>query len=185
MKEIEKLDKRLTTIINKLKNGMIIDEIIKQLNDSNPIEFTAASNENVFEKFSEKAGIYLFEIKNSSKKKTIKDWFEELWNTTDIKNFQHSPAIIKKRIADKKEKEWIELYLGKSKNVYKRILEHYNLEADKKTFGLKLRARGVKLKKQKFRVKWFYFGDIEEYITISTIIESCVRNKLKPITGRQ
>ncbi len=182
MKKIENIDIELTPVLTKLKSNRMIETIVNELNDkSRTILFTLDCKKEDFSSIPTNSGLYLFETKKDSAEE-ISEWISNLWIEKVIK---FTPSIKKKRIIANANNEWIELYLGKCNNVHKRIIEHIFLEGHKQTYALKLKARIKNLEKQQFRIKWFCFGQINEYHTISSILESEIRKRINPIIGRQ
>ncbi len=183
MKKIENIDIELTSVLTKLKSNRMIETIVNELNDkSRTILFTLDCKKEDFKSIPTNSGLYLFETKKDSAEE-LSEWISNLWIEKVIK---FTPSIKKKRIKEKSiDEDWIELYLGKCENIHRRIVEHIFLEGHKQTYALKLKARIKKLEKQQFRVKWFCFGQINEYHTISSILESEIRKRINPIIGRQ
>ncbi len=133
-------------------------------------------------------GIYLIEIKNSEKFDSFESWieaFKQEWESEDyLKKF--TPNTKKKRIAAHMQnniQDWIPIYIGKSRNVEKRIYEHIYKELNKTTFALKLMAR-PHLRDQIFRIKVLEV-EVENYDAIVPKIEWQLRNRINPIIGRQ
>lgn len=72
-------------------------------------------------------GIYLIEIKNDNKFDSFKPWIEDFkfkWeNEKYLRHF--TPNLKKKRIVKHNElKEWMPLYIGKSRRIEGRVHEH-------------------------------------------------------------
>lgn len=134
-------------------------------------------------------GIYLFEIRADFSAKNCDEWLDEF--TAIWLNAQEPlawvPGIKQVRIkAHKKDgalSEWVPLYIGKSRNVGKRISEHILKEREKTTFAMKLKIRKV-LHGQSFRVKALRL-DIDNYDVIAPHLESFFREKWHPIVGKQ
>lgn len=79
--------------------------------------------------------------------------------------------------------EWMPVYLGKSKNVARRVLEHINLPLEKTTFALKLKARpAMALRAFRFHALEL---KVENYDIIAPALESALRNRLHPLIGKQ
>ena len=75
------------------------------------------------------------------------------------------------------------IYIGKSKNISKRVYEHIFLELNKKTFAMKLFAR-ENLIDEIFRLSAIRI-EIKNYDAIIPIVESELRNRFNPLIGRQ
>lgn len=131
-------------------------------------------------------GIYFFEVKTDETNDNFKNWFrsfEKLWNDNKFIK-KKTPKIIQSRVSKHSGfKEWIPLYIGKSRKVGNRIDAHLNKEMDKSTYALKLLARN-NLKNYTFRVKAMKI-DVNNYDTILPEIESTLRNRFYPIIGKQ
>lgn len=134
-------------------------------------------------------GVYLIDVQTSGATDNLADladWiaaFQTDWEHADFKK-SFTPNLKKKRIAGHKSlPEWMPLYLGKSKNVAKRVLTHINLPLEKTTFALKLKARPamarrvLRLHALEVRVK--------NYDAIVPVLESCLRNRFHPLIGKQ
>lgn len=134
------------------------------------------------------SGVYLFEIEVSEENVDFINWltsFREKWES-DVYYKKFTPSIKNKRIVhhmNKKMNRWIPLYIGKSRNISKRIYEHINLPIDKTTFALKLRSRknlhGIKFKVSTIEI------NVINYDSIVSLIEINLRNRLNPIVGKQ
>lgn len=132
------------------------------------------------------SGIYFIEIRNDSDIETFPAWidyFRAEWEHEDYK--RHFVSNLRKvRINQHNElKEWIPMYIGKSKQIGGRIHQHIYKELGKPTFALKLNAR------QNMRDKTFRLSVIkvphENYDWVMPVIEKTLRNKFNPIIGRQ
>lgn len=130
-------------------------------------------------------GIYRIDIATGAAR-DVDSWmrdFTALWEGDGLKH-KFTPGLKKKRVTQHKElPEWLPLYLGKSKRVAARVLEHIQLGADKPTFALKLQAR-----------KWFEPAmfrlhtlevDVQNYDLIVPALESALRERFHPIIGKQ
>jgi hypothetical protein len=74
-------------------------------------------------------------------------------------------------------------YLGKSRNISKRVTEHFTLKPHQLTTAMKLLARenlyGETLRISSIRL------DIVNYDWVVPIVETELRDKINPIFGRQ
>jgi len=132
------------------------------------------------------AGIYRIDVRTTGAGgdlgKWIKDLEDELVSGCDRKSY--TPTMKKKRVSKHLElTEWMPLYLGKSKNVRKRVLEHVYLPLEKPTFALKLMARGM-IPSRQFRVHALEL-QVENYDVIAPALELALRDKFNPLVGRQ
>ncbi|WP_157970322.1 hypothetical protein [Albibacterium indicum] len=85
--------------------------------------------------------------------------------------------------AHKELKEWIPLYIGKSRNIASRIHGHIFRELDKTTFAMKLKSR-ENLYGQRFRISYIKL-DVNNYDMLVPYVERRLRNKINPIVGKQ
>ena len=131
-------------------------------------------------------GIYLIEIKNCRKFLDFNSWifdFQEKWQHSDYKGY-HTPSIKKKRIkATKSFNDWIPLYIGKSKDINSRVYTHINQPREKTMFAMKLGLR-TNLLGDIFRLSTIHI-DVKNYDWIVPVIESELRKKINPLTGKQ
>ena len=131
-------------------------------------------------------GVYRIDVSTAGNSADVSAWIEEFrleWEHSDfLKKF--TPNFKKKRIAQHRHlNEWMPLYLGKSKNVGKRVLEHINLELDKTTFALKLRARPG-MSRRIFRLHTLRLP-VQNYNLIVPSLESALRDRFHPLVGKQ
>jgi hypothetical protein len=134
-------------------------------------------------------GIYRIDIATSTTpgaSVTVSDWIEAFrveWEHEDFKK-KFTPNLKKKRIARHAVlPEWMPLYLGKSKNVSARVLEHINLALEKTTFALKLKAR-PSMQKHKLRLHALPVL-VQNYDLVVPALESALRNRFNPLIGKQ
>lgn len=132
------------------------------------------------------SGIYLIEIKNCKSFPTIAEWIHDFQEKWDHKKYykKYVPTTKKKRILKNTAlKEWMPLYIGKSKNIEKRLNEHIVLGLEKTTFALKLLARN------NFFGKTIRISTIELSVTnydiLVPVLEKHFRDKINPIIGKQ
>ncbi|WP_334125462.1 hypothetical protein [Empedobacter brevis] len=179
------------------KVNIYIEELESKLDDIN-FDFTKSKCFTLNEDFDSKKifddpnkkGIYFFEINLENlypkvvKKKTkvadfIKDWAKK-------KNDSFfSSSVVKKRSNLYKDfdEEWLPLYIGKSKKINSRIIEHIDLSPNKNTYAMKLRHRSS-LIGATYRVSVIEL-DVINYDFIAPHIERTLREKYKPIVGKQ
>lgn len=131
-------------------------------------------------------GIYMIEIKVLGKYASFEDWatwFCSEWGKPEYMRM-HVPNPKKKRLAAHSQlAEWVPLYIGKSKNIASRVLEHLNLGLEKRTTGMKIKRR-TNMANQCFRLSTIKV-EVENYGLIMPTLETMLRNKHNPILGRQ
>lgn len=137
-----------------------------------------------------KQGVYLFELNLDSpnlvgtKRKAKIINFAEDWS-----NKKHAPlfssSVIKKRLQLRANfnEQWLPLYIGKNKNVYKRIVEHIDLSATKNTYAMKLKER-TNLHGLEFRVSIIEI-EVQNYDFIVPHVERSLREVYNPLIGKQ
>jgi len=104
-------------------------------------------------------------------------------NTDDFKK-KFTPNFKENRIARHVTlPEWLPLYLGKSKKVNTRVMEHINLPLHKSTFALQLKARPG-LANRQFRLHTLRLP-VKNHDLIAPVIESALRDRFTPLTGKQ
>lgn len=181
MIEIEKIDIELTKQFDLLQKEILsieFEEIceFKILEAHNKIPW----NELVY------SGVYLLEIRNDKKSDQFELWidsFREKWEDEKYMR-KFTPNIKKKRIKTHNDlKEWVPIYIGKSKNIGSRVHGHLYTELNKTTFALKLLAR-ENLFNESFRLHTIKIN-VENYDAIVPRIEWQMRNKINPIIGKQ
>lgn len=132
-------------------------------------------------------GIYLIEIKTGAEHSAFDHWITWFKSEWDHQRYakQFVPTTKKKRIKGHGAlKEWMPVYLGKSKRIAGRVIEHINLELEKPTFAMKLRARGDFFTNNTFRLSTAHI-DIAHYDLIMPMVERSLRRRLNPIVGKQ
>jgi hypothetical protein len=129
-------------------------------------------------------GIYRIDISTAGSAFNVSEWIERFrieWEHDDFKK-KFTPNLKKKRIAFHTVlPEWMPLYLGKSKNISGRVLEHINLPLEKTTFALKLNAR-PEMKKYRLRLHALPVL-VQNYDLIVPTLESALRNRFNPLIG--
>jgi hypothetical protein len=81
------------------------------------------------------------------------------------------------------DEQWLPLYIGKNKDIYKRIIEHIDLSPEKNTYAMKLRHR-INTHGLEFRVTTLEF-EVTNYDFIIPHIERSLREKYNPLIGKQ
>ncbi|MCT4580101.1 MAG: hypothetical protein N4A35_01680 [Flavobacteriales bacterium] len=181
LKEINDIDKELTNqfeLLANLTRNLSLNEItqFKLKNAGNVIPW----NDIVF------SGIYLIEIKNNKQFDTYEEWIENFKRQWEDERYlrKFTPNLKKMRIKAHSElKEWMPIYIGKSKNIGSRIHGHIYKELHKTTFALKLMAR-ENLHDHIFRLKVCKVT-VKNYDAIVPRIEWQLRNRINPLIGKQ
>jgi hypothetical protein len=131
-------------------------------------------------------GLYRIDIQTAGAYTNVAEWiaaFQAEWEHEDFKK-SFTPNLKKKRICGHHAlPEWMPLYLGKSKNVGRRVLEHINLPLNKTTFALKLKARPC-MTRRTFRLHALQV-QVHNYDVIAPALESELRDRLHPLIGKQ
>lgn len=185
---LEEFDKEITTRIDHLTTKF--EDIVFDSNESHTYvvesDFDCKANFPI----EKRQGVYLFELNvdNAS--------LEGLKRSTKVKNFAKnwahkkndsffSPSVIKKRLKMRKDfdEQWLPIYIGKSKNVYKRISEHIDLLPTKNTYAMKLKHR-INLYGLEFRISIIEVN-VKNYDFIVPHIERSLREKYNPLIGKQ
>jgi hypothetical protein len=181
MENITKIDTELSTLMATLKAEL----------DHYKFEpkFEFVLNKNFDLSFLEKIkypGVYLIEIHTGNQEITFNDWvksFLEKWQDKEyVSHFV--PNSRKGRLAAHKDlSTWFPLYIGKSKDISKRIKEHLYLEMKRPTGALKLIGR-ENIYDHVFKVSTIRI-EVKNYDIIMPQLERMLRNKINPILGRQ
>ncbi|MDT0295825.1 hypothetical protein ACFQ3R_11505 [Mesonia ostreae] len=178
---IEQIDQEISKQLELLKEKVKVTDL-KEICE---FKLTEAESKIPWENLKFK-GIYLLEIKNSNRFDTFELWINDFKNEWEGENYKYkfTPNTKKIRIKAHKElKEWIPLYIGKSKNIDKRIHGHIYKELHKTTFALKLMAR-KNLIDHTFRLKVLEIN-VHNYDSIVPKVEWQLRNRINPIIGKQ
>lgn len=176
MGEIECIDEELEPIKQRLR----------ELIDSLEFEYLCRLDEEDLIASQSYSGLYLIEVEAKDEYKKLESWISNFVNKWDLPEYKNkfTSTTKKKRIEKHRElKEWMPVYLGKSKNVGKRILEHINLPMDKPTFALKIKERGD-MRQSSFRVSVIKLN-VKNYQFIAPPLESWMRDRINPIVGKQ
>jgi hypothetical protein len=176
MNELESIDEEMKILYERLKKQIQTLEFEVQYEVKLQKDMDLSFLKNL--KFQ---GVYLFEI-STQRWKTLNDFISRWEDEKYIKHWTPNPK--KTRVQYHKELiEWMPIYLGKSRNVGKRVTEHFNLNLHKPTTAMKLLARenlyGEMLRISSIRL------DIFNYDWVVPIVETELRDKINPILGRQ
>lgn len=136
-------------------------------------------------------GIYLVEVCTRSTSaqtpaewiRAFRDeWMQEMYRDMFVANPQKKRMNI--HLATENLKEWMPIYIGKSKNISLRLQEHISMPLRKRTFAMKLDARPT-MKERQWRFSTISLEGVENYSVIAPQMESALRNFYHPIVGRQ
>ncbi|KGO94725.1 hypothetical protein [Flavobacterium subsaxonicum] len=133
-------------------------------------------------------GVYLIEIKIVDTDATFDEWLAGFEKILNHERYSKSNVPSLKKLRCKSHRtvklgEWFPLYIGKSKNIQKRVLEHLHLRLEQRTTGLKLTNR-EEFHGNSFRISTIVL-DVINYDIIATEFERQLRNRINPILGRQ
>ncbi|MFB9076043.1 hypothetical protein ACFFLS_13990 [Flavobacterium procerum] len=132
------------------------------------------------------SGLYLIEVRNNQNFELFEEWVNDFKFRWEDKSYlkKFTPNFKLKRIKAHNElKEWIPLYIGKSKNIKTRLHGHIYKELGKTTFAMKLLAR-ENMKQETFRISVINL-QLTNYDAIIPVIENQLRNKINPLIGKQ
>lgn len=187
-KTISNIDDAITNYISNLMNDL------EQINfdNSNNIKFVLLQNFTSEELNIQKKlqGLYFFElnikselIKGTKPFTKIKN-FANCWSKKQQNSF-FSSSVIKSRLNDKLtfNDKWLPLYIGKSKDICRRIHEHIHLCPKKNTYSMKLMHR-TNLHGLEFRISILPIN-VKNYDFIVPHIERVLRERHRPIIGKQ
>lgn len=177
---LKKLDQQLTVLNSELT------EIAGDLEFEPICEFNMATAKEIpWEKIRSK-GIYLVEIQNNLEHDSFEDWLKEFQDEWEMKEYKMRfvPNLKKKRIKMHAElKEWMPIYLGKSRNIEKRIYEHIFIDLQRNTFALKLNSRD-NMHNKNFRLSVLKV-ETANYDWVVPKLERYFRDKINPLIGKQ
>ena len=185
---ISSFDLKISSFVNEISNK--IKEI--SFDQEQAITFVLTNDLDSKSLFNntKKQGVYLFELNLESanltgtKRETkIKNFAEDWSNKKNTPLF--SSGVIKKRLQLRANfnEQWLPLYVGKNKDVYKRIIEHIELSPEKNTYAMKLKHR-TNLHGLEFRVSIIEI-DVNNYDFIVPHIERSLREIYHPLIGKQ
>ena len=176
MDRILKLDSKLTPLF------ALLDRVAKDL--VMPLVCPLSDQKTIAEQTY--PGIYRIDVSTAGASGSVNEWIEAFrgeWEHEDFKG-KFTPNLKKKRIVQHVSlHEWMPLYLGKSKNVGARVLEHINLPLEKTTFALKLKARPA-MASRTFRLHTLQVP-VKNYDLIVPALEAALRNRFHPLIGKQ
>jgi hypothetical protein len=161
-------------------------EFAQTLKFEESFEFSVSNLENIQWSKIECQGLYLIEIKNDLKCNRFNEWANDFclkWmDPLYVRGWVPNPK--KKRLSKHPElKDWIPLYIGKSKKINARFHEHIYLKLEQPTTGLKLNAR-KNIQNEIFRLSYINIPT-KNYDMVMPIFENNLRDRINPILGRQ
>jgi hypothetical protein len=129
-------------------------------------------------------GIYKFEIFVDDISIPVEGWMDLFVNDWINPDVIWVPGTKKNRIAQHKILDkWMPIYIGKSRKVGHRTNQHVHQKIDQHTFGMKLMGR-TNLYGRTFRISWIPLN-VNHYNLIAPTLESLLRERFHPITGKQ
>lgn len=185
---IEEFDSNITGYIDQLKEK--IKDITFDTSLSVPFTISDQLDAKSLFIYKKKQGIYLFELnldsgifKGSKRSTRISD-FAKKWAKKKNDSF-FSSSVIKKRLHLRThyDEQWLPLYIGKNKDLYKRIVEHIELSPQKNTYAMKLKHR-PNVHGLEFRVSTIEL-DVKNYDFIVPHVERSLREEYHPLIGKQ
>ncbi|MGL5717707.1 MAG: hypothetical protein ACRCX2_32145 [Paraclostridium sp.] len=176
----------LKTVAIKYAGEIIKSEIKAQFKAGEDIDMEWCNN------YKKNAGIYLFEIKFNTidlnvSKEEMNVYLKQQWN---LSKRGSTPNIIEGKVKHHniKNDTWIPFYIGKSKDINDRVVQHIRFSRKTKdTYALRLNelVEGI-FKEADYRVR---IADLNSYsgdrYWIVERIESIMRNEINPICGKQ
>ncbi len=172
-----KVDRQLNAVLSEFK------EVAKQIKFRNVCDLSER------EKISEQrySGVYRIDIKVDGQFSTFEDWmrwFKPAWDIPELRK-KFTPTTKLKRIKKHKRlRKWMPIYIGKHRRIDQRVFEHINLGPKKRTFALKLRARGKFFSNNTFRLCTVRIN-VTNYDLLVPILERELRDRENPLVGRQ
>ena len=185
---ITEFDVKISSFIEEISNN-IKNISFKQEQAISFVVSNDLDSKSLFSNY-KKQGVYLFELNLDSpnlvgtKRETKIKNFAADWSKKKNDSF-FSSSVIKKRLELRANfnEQWLPLYIGKNKDVYKRIVEHIDLSSTKNTYAMKLKDR-INLHGSEFRVSIIEI-DVKNYDFIVPYIERSLREVYNPLIGKQ
>lgn len=176
MTSLDALDGELTTLLSNFEN-LAKELTFKEVCELSDDKIIAEQNYR---------GIYRIDVHTAGPHVDFETWmsaFKLEWEHSDFKK-KFTPNTKKKRIkCHSTLEEWIPLYIGKSQKVAARVWEHINLDLEKTTFALKLKARPT-MAARRFRLSTIELK-VTNYDVLAPVLEKSLRNRFNPIIGKQ
>ena len=187
-KIITEFDTQISSYIFKLEEKL--EDISFDISKSKQFLISKELDSKSLFNYEKKQGVYLFELNLDNenlvgKKRSTKIInFSKDWSKKKHDSF-FSSSVIKKRLKLREnfDEKWLPIYIGKNKDIYKRIGEHIDLSPKKNTYAMKLKHR-CNLHGLEFRVSIIEV-DVTNYSFIVPHIERSLREKYHPIIGKQ
>jgi hypothetical protein len=176
MKEIENLDARLTPILSS------IVEVCARLSFS---YICGLADEATITK-QKYMGVYRIDILTPGRNEDFNAWaaqFRAEWDLPEYKQKFTCTTKDKRINRHGVLEEWMPLYIGKSKTVGTRVIEHLRLPLEARTFALKILSR-PNMRDRQFRLSAIQLN-VQNYDLIAPVLERELRDRLNPIVGKQ
>lgn len=182
MNPFQEIDNSLNQIFSSFSS------LVAELNFEKICEVSLPCDPKVLDQYAQldAKGVYFFEIKTEGSKFDDFDaWsadFIRKWTDARFeKRFVSNPK--KKRLkAHSTLKPWVPLYIGKSKKIKQRLLEHIGLDLDSETFAMKLNLRD-EFEGARLRISIAQL-DVKNYDIIAPRLEKAMRERFNPIVGQ-
>lgn len=175
IQRIEELDHQLTALFrgfDAISNELVVP-VICELSDERAV------GEQRY------PGIYRIDVDTAGPHNDFESWvaaFQADWEHADFRR-EFTPNTKKKRIrCHASFDEWLPIYLGKSREVAARVLQHINLDLGRTTFALKLKAR-ANMANRRFRLSALRLP-VHNYDLIAPALEDALRDRFNPILGK-
>lgn len=189
---LEKIDNEISSALTDIDS--LIDDYRRKLeNKNNCIEFSLSdSKESIRRKINKipqkTCGVYFFQIK-CAKDISQDTWSKEFIDKWDKPNLvHHFIATTKKKRISKHEADkvtdLIPLYIGKCKNINKRVNEHLFLDESNSTYSMKLLLHKKEFAHSVIRITYCKI-EVKNYEVVMSRVERQLREKLQPIVGKQ
>jgi len=176
MPPFHEIDTQITTALNALEH------LAPKIEFSYACELTDQSNIRQHDY----AGLYKIEIKKKGEFTRFEDWFEWFQKEWELDEYrkEFTPNTRKKRVVTHTIlPDWVPLYIGKARNISKRVSQHINIDIKKPTTALKLKSR-KNMGNQEFRLSTLRVS-VKNYDSIVPQLERIMRDRYNPILGRQ
>lgn len=190
----------MENVIEKINQfGSLYNELVEVVSNSKLYETLVASiydldinsSECISKLAEKKYGLYYFSSLIPKNQFSSLDDFGTQWGTRGSKNTKISDSPIYYKSRGKKhgnkivENKYIPFYLGKAKDIKKRVNEHIFDSETSQTYSMKLGGRTEFLKDFKFKLGYLYLDvNSDSYFAIE-IIEKYLRGRIHPIIGKQ
>lgn len=183
MKSLHEIDHRLNQIFEGFPN------LVSQLDFESVCDLVLPFDTTKLDQYQQLnvKGVYLFEIStaNNAGLSDFNSW------SKDFLTRWKQPRFEKKFVSNPKNKRikshstlqpWMPLYIGKSEKLKQRLIEHFGLDLDSRTFAMKLNLRD-EFKGEKLRIS-FMTLNVNNYDIIAPRLEKAMRERYNPIVGQ-